>query len=65
MHEDATTTPVLRATNLVRTYGECPAGTLVAVIGSSGLVEVAVVNGDAAERLSVGPGATVGVRRRT
>jgi S-adenosylmethionine hydrolase len=54
-----------RIDGLVRTYGECSPGTLVALIGSSGWVEIAVVNGDAAERLSVGPGATVWVRRKT
>jgi S-adenosylmethionine hydrolase len=54
-----------RIDGLIRTYGECPTGTLVALIGSSGWVEIAVVNGDAAERLSVGPGATVWLRRKT
>ena len=37
-----------RIDGLIRTYGDCPPGTLVALIGSSGWVEVAVVNGDAA-----------------
>jgi S-adenosylmethionine hydrolase len=49
---------------LVRTYGECPTGTLVALVGSSGWVEIAVVNGDAAGRLAVGPGATIWLRRK-
>ncbi len=49
---------------MVRTYGDRPAGTLVALIGSSGRVEVAVVNGNAAARLSVGPGAAVRLRKR-
>jgi S-adenosylmethionine hydrolase len=53
-----------RIDGLIRTYGECPTGTLVALIGSSGWVEIAVVNGDAAQRLSVGPGATVWLRRK-
>ena len=38
-------------------------GTLVALVGSSGWVEVALVNGDAARQLTVGPGATVWVTR--
>jgi S-adenosyl-L-methionine hydrolase (adenosine-forming) len=54
-----------RIDGLIRTYGDCPAGTLVALIGSSGWVEIAVVNGDASERLSVGSGATVWLRRKT
>lgn len=49
---------------LIRTYGERPTGTLVALAGSSGWVEVAIVNGDAAEALTAGPGMTVRVRRR-
>jgi S-adenosylmethionine hydrolase len=53
-----------RIEGLVRTYGECPTGTLVALVGSSGWVEIAVVNGDAAGRLAVGPGATVWLRRK-
>jgi S-adenosyl-L-methionine hydrolase (adenosine-forming) len=54
-----------RLDGLVRTYGESPAGTLVALIGSSGWLEVAVVNGDASKRLDVGAGATVWLRRKT
>jgi S-adenosyl-L-methionine hydrolase (adenosine-forming) len=50
---------------LIRTYGERPTGTLVALVGSSGWVEIAVVNGDASEQLSAGPGATVWLRRKT
>ncbi len=48
---------------IVRTYGDCPAGTLVALIGSSGWLEVSVVNGDAARQLTAGSGNTVWVRR--
>jgi S-adenosylmethionine hydrolase len=51
-----------RIEGLVRTYGERPAGALVALIGSSGWLEVAVVDGDASARLGVGPGARVVVR---
>ena len=46
------------------TYGESPTGTLIALAGSSGWIEVAVVNGDAARQLSAGPGTTVWVRRK-
>ena len=49
---------------LCRTYGDRPAGSLVALAGSSGWIEVAVVNGDAARSLTAGPGMTVWFRRR-
>jgi S-adenosylmethionine hydrolase len=49
--------------SLVGTYGDRPAGSLVALEGSSGLVEVAEVNGNAAERLDAGPGTSVTFRR--
>jgi S-adenosylmethionine hydrolase len=52
-----------RIDGLIRTYGERPSGTLVALIGSAGWVEIAVVDGDASERLAIGPGATVWLRR--
>lgn len=48
---------------MVRTYGERATGTLVALIGSAGWLEIAVVNGDASEQLSAGPGTTVWLRR--
>jgi S-adenosyl-L-methionine hydrolase (adenosine-forming) len=54
-----------RIEGLKRTYGEEAAGALVALPGSSGWIEVAVVNGDAARRLSAGPGTTVFVRSKT
>lgn len=41
------------------TYGEHSAGTLVAVVGSAGRLELAVVNDSAAERLQVGVGQAV------
>ena len=44
---------------LVRTYADRPPGELVALVGSSGWVEVAVVNGDAARLLGALPGTTV------
>ncbi len=46
-----------------RTYGDSPSGTLVALIGSSAWVEIAVVNGDAARTLDAGRGTTVRARR--
>ena len=53
-----------RLSGLVRTYGDRPTGTMVALIGSTGAIEIAVVNGDASERLSAGPGFTVRLRRK-
>jgi S-adenosylmethionine hydrolase len=50
---------------LTRCYSDRPTGSLVALVGGTGWVEIAVVNGDAAQRLSAGPGSTVWVRRRT
>ncbi len=44
---------------VVRTYSDAPPGTLVALIGSGGLLEVAVVQGSAAERLDAGVGMPV------
>lgn len=41
------------ATGVVTTYGSRPPGSLVAVIGSSGRLELAIVNGNAAATLSV------------
>jgi S-adenosylmethionine hydrolase len=53
-----------RIEGLSRTYAERPSGSLVAVVGSSGWVEVAMVNGDAARAIVAGPGTTVWFRRR-
>ncbi len=52
-----------RIEGIVRTYGERPTGTLIALVGSSGWVEIAVVNGDAARQLTAGAGTTVWFRR--
>ncbi|MBV8677031.1 MAG: SAM-dependent chlorinase/fluorinase [Planctomycetaceae bacterium] len=49
---------------LNQTYGESPPGTLIALPGSLGWIEVAIVNGDAARQLTAGPGTTVWVRKR-
>jgi S-adenosyl-L-methionine hydrolase (adenosine-forming) len=46
---------------LVKTYGEAEPGTLVALIASSGRLEVAVVNGSAAARLALARGAAIEV----
>ncbi|MFO0909891.1 MAG: SAM-dependent chlorinase/fluorinase [Isosphaeraceae bacterium] len=54
-----------RIEGLDRTYGDRAPGSIVALAGSSGWIEVAVVNGDAARQLSTGPGATIRVRRNT
>jgi S-adenosyl-L-methionine hydrolase (adenosine-forming) len=50
---------------LDRTYGDHPTGSLIALSGSTGWVEVAVVNGDAARQLSAGPGTTVWIRKNS
>ncbi len=41
---------------LSRSYGDSPVGTLVAILGSSGRIEIAQVGGDAAARLGLGEG---------
>ena len=48
---------------LRRTYADVAPGELVAYIGSSGTLEIAVRDGSAAQRLSVGRGAAVIVQR--
>jgi S-adenosylmethionine hydrolase len=48
---------------LARSYGDAPVGTLVAILGSSGRIEIAQVGGDAAVRLGIGEGDPVTVRR--
>lgn len=53
-----------RIEGLVHTYGDRPTGSLVALAGSSGWIEVASVNGDAGLSLGAGPGTTVWFRRR-
>lgn len=65
--EDLPTAPLIRIAGqpveaFVRTYRERPAGTLVALVGSGGLLEVAVVDGNAAEKLALGVGATIELR---
>lgn len=48
---------------LVRTYCDAEPGTLVALIGSTGRLEVAVVNGSAADRLGLGVGTPIELDR--
>jgi len=45
--------------SLVRTYGDANPGTAVALVGSQGLIEVAVVQGSAAARMAAAVGAPV------
>jgi S-adenosylmethionine hydrolase len=52
-----------RIEGIVRTYSDRPTGTLIALVGSSGWVEIAAVNGDAARQLTAGAGTTVWARR--
>jgi S-adenosylmethionine hydrolase len=46
-------------TTIVRTYGEAPPGTAVALVGSQGLIEAAVVEGRADRRFAAGRAAPV------
>ncbi|MEK7330068.1 MAG: SAM hydroxide adenosyltransferase, partial [Candidatus Eisenbacteria bacterium] len=46
---------------LARAYGDAKVGTLLAIVGSSGRLEIAQVGGDAAERLGLGEGDQVAV----
>lgn len=46
---------------IVNTYGRLPIGSLIALFGSGGKLEIAVVNGNAAKRLGVKIGDTVRV----
>jgi S-adenosylmethionine hydrolase len=48
-----------RAARLVRTYGEAARGEVVALVGSSGLVEIAVCQGNAAQALGLSRGDAV------
>lgn len=52
-----------QAAALCRTYSDHPPGTLVALVGSQGHVEISLVHGDAARYLDVGLGTTVRFRR--
>ena len=50
-----------RLTTLVRTYGDAAPGTAVALVGSQGFIEAAVVEGRAADRLAAHVGTRVGI----
>lgn len=47
---------------LARSYGDAPVGTIVAIVGSSGRLEIAQVGGDLADRLGIGEGDPVTIR---
>jgi S-adenosylmethionine hydrolase len=51
----------IRIQEWVRTYGDAPPGTLVALLSSSGLLEIAIVQGNAAQRFGLQRGAAVQV----
>ncbi len=51
-----------RIHGLARAYGDSPVGTLIAIVGSSGTLEIAQVGGHATERLGLGEGDRVEVR---
>ena len=53
-----------RVTTLVRTYGDAAPGTTVALVGSQGFIEAAVVEGSAADRFAAGLGTRVGIERK-
>lgn len=52
-----------RIHGLTRTYGMKPPGTLISLVGSSGWLEVSLVNGDASRFLDCLPGTTVWFRK--
>lgn len=52
-------------TTLVRTYGDAARGSAVALVGSQGFIEAAVVEGSAADRLSARVGTAVRVEPTT
>lgn len=54
-----------RIEGLAQSYGDAAVGTIVAVMGSSGRLEIAQVGGHAAARLGIGEYDPVVVRRRT
>lgn len=58
-HHDGSVRVADRDIPVRRTYGDVPAGDLVALVGSSGLLEVAIRDGNAATTLGVRPGVVV------
>ncbi len=65
--EDQLTVEVLGRTieGIQRSYGDVAIGTLVALLGSCGRLEIAEAQGDVAKRFGIGVGDAVMVRRRT
>jgi S-adenosylmethionine hydrolase len=51
-----------RFTGIVRTYADSPAGAPVALFGSSGLLELAIVQGNAAQQLQIPLGHEISMR---
>src|SRR5439155_4920942 len=51
-----------RIRGIARSYGDAPIGTLVAIIGSSGRLEIAQVGGHAAQRFGFGQGDAVSIQ---
>jgi S-adenosylmethionine hydrolase len=49
---------------IARSYGDHQVGALVALMGSSGRLEIAMVGGDVAVRFGIGEGDPVRIRRR-
>jgi S-adenosylmethionine hydrolase len=45
--------------NISSTYGECPRGATIALVGSSGKLEMAVVDGNASQKLDARVGSSV------
>jgi S-adenosylmethionine hydrolase len=54
-----------RVLAMARSYGDAPVGTLVAILGSSGRLEISQVGGDATERLGLGLHDSITVRLST
>jgi S-adenosylmethionine hydrolase len=52
-----------RITGLSRSYGDAPVGTIVAVLGSSGRLEIAQVGGDVSQRYGIGLGDPVRITK--
>lgn len=50
---------------LSRTYGDAPAGTPIALIGSTGRLEIAIADAHAGTRLGLGPGSVVQLSRKS
>jgi S-adenosylmethionine hydrolase len=62
-HNSSATVGIGRQTirGIARTYGDRPSGSLTALVGSSGFLEVAIVNGNAEAALGASAGAPVAI----